>query len=654
MFSTIEGKLVEDRDNSNDLAAVQRMVSLIGTRMSLPIQPFADEGLADVIFRAACENGYVRVSLIAQVLGMAVNKRMTHESLARANLDPLAIANLLGTRTEDDARGLIYPWLDEALTRIVFFGRNVRAKGFFVTGRRVAPVALEQRCYQRAAWSVAGLGFDPETRQRLLSKCPECGNRLGYNIAYKIWACSPCFSEGNVVDFRKSQLGTVKVDDEQALEFAVNLIDPRVPVDRVDLHHLPSELRKFDPGELFQLIVGLAEKLEAKESPSDTADAPSPSYLAAASRALMNWPQGLDQLSERLMIDEKGSLGRAHCGHNPLRSATSAVSPELAQLVIPSYYRARDSRLSSDIATLRVNDRTSAEMRVGIADLEATGEWRAKRGNVTASSLRLMVDHCLATNQGISETQASYMQLAASPQFRAMSNLYGIPIPFLPDVVDFDTGQERLVFGSTAHVGSIGTLGEVLRQVAQSGAPPRGCLPLADAVSSLCIARVNPWPAVFAGLASGAVEFYFGSRESLPLSKRIVVREFRSLSAVLRGIRDDPHLGTRKADIRTVASILGLSVAIAKRWQARGLLPTDPTMDMVWAQKERFIAVTEVQHLLQIAGDRNSNIRAVLKELRDAGVSEHGRKVRNSLIKLYDRDQVQSYFGARFAPTISD
>jgi hypothetical protein len=622
--------------------------------MSLPIQPFADEGLADVIFRAACENGYVRISLIAQVLGMAVNKRMTHESLARANLDPLAIANLLGTRTEDDARGLIYPWLDQARTRIVFFGRNVRARGFFVTGRRLAPVALNQHCYQRAAWSVAGLGFDPETRQRLLSRCPECGNRLGYNIAYEIWACSSCFSERKVVDFRKAQLGIVKVEDEEALEFAVNLIDPRVPVDRVDLHHLPSELRKFDPGELFQLIVGLAEKLEARESPSDMADAPSPSNLAAASRAILNWPQGLDQLSERLMIDEKGSPGRAHSGHNPLRSATSAVSPELAQLIVPSYYRARDSRLSSDMATLRVNDLASAEMHVVITDLEATGEWRAKRGNVTARSLRLVVDHCLNTNQRISETQATYMQLAVLPQFRAMSDRYGIPIPFLQGVVDFDGGQERLVFGPTEHVGSIGTLGEVLRQVAQSGAPPRGCLALADAVSTLCIARANPWPAVFASLVSGAVQFWFGSRESLPLSKRLMVCDFPSLSAILRGNRDYAHLRNRKADIRTVASILGLSVAIAKRWQARGVLPADPTMETVWAHKERFITVTEVQNLLQFAGDRNSNIRTVLKELRDAGVTEHGRRVRNSLIKLYDRDRVSSYFGARLAPTMSD
>lgn len=367
-----------DGDNSNELVAVHRMASLIGTRMSVPVQPFADEGLADIIFRAVCENGYIRVSLIAQVLGMAVNKRMTHESLARANLDPLSIADLLGTRTEDDTRGLMYPWLDNARTRMVFFGRKVRAKGFFVSSRRVAAIALEQRCYQRAAWSIAGLGFDPETRQRLLSKCPGCGKRLGYDVAYEIWTCSPCFSKGKIVDFRRSREDIVKVDDEQALAFAVNLIDPRVPVGSIDLHDLPLELRKFEPGELFQLIVGLAEKLEAKESPSDTATTPSPSNLADASRAILNWPQGLDHFSERLIIDERGSSGRAHSGHNPLRSAASAVSPELAELIVPSYYRARDALLSRDIATLRVNNLASAEARIRVTDLEATGEWRAK------------------------------------------------------------------------------------------------------------------------------------------------------------------------------------------------------------------------------------------------------------------------------------
>lgn len=337
-------------DNAEELAVVERMIGLIGTRMSVPVQPFPDEGLADVLFRAACENGYTRVSIIARSLGLPSGKRMTHESLARAALDPRALADLLGTRAADDALRLVYPWRDKARTRLMFFGREVRAKGFFVSHRRLAPGVLQDRCYQRAAWSILGLGFDPETREMLLDRCPECGKRLVYDTPVEIWTCSNCFSKGKFVDLRRSSHDIAQVEDKSALDFAVELIDPGVPVGSVHMRDLPRELRVFGAGEIFQLIVGLAQKLEPNGKSTGTMPTPSPANLAAASRAVLDWPHGLEALSDRL-VREGSAHGQTKRERNPLRSAASAVSRELAQLVTASYYPARDRRLST-IASL--------------------------------------------------------------------------------------------------------------------------------------------------------------------------------------------------------------------------------------------------------------------------------------------------------------
>jgi len=305
--------------NDDEFEAIARQVELIGQRLSVPIQPRGEEGIAEVLFRAACENGFRKTSTFAGILGLG-RREMTPQSLAREHLDATRLADFLGTRTRTDVESVIYPKLDRFGNRIRFFGRDVALKGFFTSHRRIAPRSLADNLTLKAVWGVAGLSFDPDTRETLLTRCPECGERASYTIGIALELCPGCYRKEVLVDFRKYPQPIAEADDNEALDFALALINPRLSIEQLDFNILHACLAGHGPGELFQLISHMAV---AWENSLNTAWLVSPAAqaLATASRAILDWPYGMGRFSEAIIR------------RNPMRQDPSTLAYAVCQSV---------------------------------------------------------------------------------------------------------------------------------------------------------------------------------------------------------------------------------------------------------------------------------------------------------------------------------
>lgn len=638
-----------------DRDVVARMVDLIGTRLSVPIQPYPVEGLADVLYRAACANGYQATSMLGRALGLQKTKRMTPESLARANIEHRAVADLLGTRRPTDAVGLICPKLDEAGTRILFFGREVRAKGFFVSHRRVAPRSLQLEPYQRAAWSVAGLGFDPETREMLLSRCPICGERPGFDVAIEIEYCSSCHVRGRTVNFGDCQYlqERVHVDDEEALSFATNLIDPRVPADDTEIRKVARDLRHFGPGQLFQLIVGMATNLEriSTGEPASERQSPAPGSLAAAARAVLDWPRGFQMFAEnlRLLYLKRPAPARQR-GYHPMRGASLSVGPDLRKMVLDCAQEARHSALYSGVASIAAP--SVGNGLNGTCRIEEEGLWQARRGKPGLPGLERVLSHCLEHDQQIGQVEAAYMFLIGSPQVQALSSRWGVPLPFVQDlfgVTTLEHASTSALMALTHASGPANTLEPSIVEVGLPGSPPTGAIPLWEAVSALCARPINPWPDVFVALKNRRIACWMDPRNELSLVDRVYVSDFDALRDILSGVAEGDHIPRRKADLHAVASVLGLSALRCASWQRRGIVSIHPTFTDLWVARESFITTSEVQRRLVMNGAAAAKLLEISREISGAGCVTIGPKARKALITLHRRADVEAHYGARLA-----
>ncbi|TAY13992.1 hypothetical protein [Rhizobium leguminosarum] len=569
---------------------------------------------------------------------------MTPEGLTKANLNAEALADLLGTRRPGDTEHLMCPLLDAAGTKICFFGREVRAKSFFVSYRRLSPTALRNSCYQPAAWSVAGLAFDPESREMLLDRCPVCDERLGYENAVEIWTCAGCYSRGEIVDLRTAKKERVRVDDEDALAFAVSLIDPRLPVEQVNLEPVAPELRMFGPGQLFQLIVGMARKFSPDRPGRAGGSSPDPKDLATASRAMLDWPHGLAEFAERLRLGMRAASnpGRYH----PIRSLAASQDPVLRDLIMATARNARDAALVGNLTLIAKSSRSDRKCTT-----EPAGSLRTWRGNIGLTSLHYAIDDFLAAGEGPNEHDAAYMTLACSSEYRAFSDRCGVPMPFLQDVLAIEhTGDDAKAAAPSLSVPKLtpyDRLERIVRHSAFRDNSTTGGISLRDAVSALNRRAGNPWPAVFSAISEGRLPVCWRNSGNRPWGECMIVHDFIAVQATLASVEDGQHLAKRNADLRTVASVLALSMAKVRSWQNLGELPRDLTVGGLWSFREKYMSVGEAQRRLFMNGETSSTVRMVRREIDEAECVPKGRLKRGAVLSLYDRRELESHFATR-------
>lgn len=281
-----------------------------------PVTPLPDENLAGLIARAAGANIYPHARDVLSLAGLETIRPETIVSRHHDNV--VELADVLGT-TPGQLTALFQPALDER--QIDFFGTNLRIKHRETRLRRVSPRALADKAYVRAIWSVKPLSFDPSTRETLISRCPVCDGKLGFTQTWGVEFCEHCIGNDEdglpipIVDLRDFLQPLVEVDDEEALDFVVALIDPNSNGRQFSLH---DTLTGMSRGDLFEMALALAAAIGAENegvevnsaAGSRRKEGAGPKELAMAGRALLNWPTGFDELPRQFATSAEKRSGQ--------------------------------------------------------------------------------------------------------------------------------------------------------------------------------------------------------------------------------------------------------------------------------------------------------------------------------------------------------
>ncbi|MBY3178132.1 hypothetical protein HFO27_26425 [Rhizobium leguminosarum] len=260
---------------------------------AFPIEPRPGEGIPDLLLRATSENGFHSMRVVSLMLGCAENISWSHSALTSRPVDAVAIATVLGLES-DRIQEMLY---GSHPGPINFFG--ARISSFYLgRARRIAPTHLKQKEYQKAVWGLRCFSFDPESREKLVDRCP-CGLPLTFERSAALNFCTGCGA-----DLREIRSSNVDIADERALDFILSLIDPCA--DRSRQWDIDEALRQFSRGELFTLVVESAKLLHLhmtgwKNTKKSSYTIPHNFLIDAADRVL-NWPNGFFEMA--ILIQE--------------------------------------------------------------------------------------------------------------------------------------------------------------------------------------------------------------------------------------------------------------------------------------------------------------------------------------------------------------
>ncbi|MEH2472394.1 transposase-like protein [Nitrobacteraceae bacterium AZCC 2299] len=226
-------------------------------------RPIPDESLLGYVSRAlsrtVCNSLYLAFNLIGKV---HAKQRPRPYNLTTEDVDGLA---RLFKVDPEQFRARLYPWGTfehaEELT-IEFFGTKIRAQYFEAEIRRVSPRSLSISPHHKAIWDLRPFSFDPDTRERLLDRCPICKSRLGWSTMYGPFRCDKCAKEqGLSTDLRDFPQPIIEVDDEEAVNFVVGLVDPSLEKRAAAMRLVPDELSSATSSDLFDAVISIASVL---------------------------------------------------------------------------------------------------------------------------------------------------------------------------------------------------------------------------------------------------------------------------------------------------------------------------------------------------------------------------------------------------------
>ncbi len=198
---------------------------------------------------------------------------------------------------------------------INFFGVRIRADYREKRVRRVSPRALAKPPYHhRAIWDLRIFSFDPETREQLLDRCPECRKPLGWMRALGTQYCDHCRGENGLpsVFLPDYPQPTIEVADQEALDFVTGLVDPDPERRRAARRMAKGVWAKLHEEILFESAVAFACTLtmapsdrpgrKRLERPKDVHEYArfTPEVLASAGRTIIGWPEAFFAIADKI------------------------------------------------------------------------------------------------------------------------------------------------------------------------------------------------------------------------------------------------------------------------------------------------------------------------------------------------------------------
>lgn len=279
--------------------------------------PFPGESLLGFVTRALSISPVKQLQRGLALAGLATGAPASIATTLVGDREVAGVATLLRT-TPDEIRQRTYadaPLGHNRRDMIEFFGVPMRAHYRESKIRRVSPQALKIGPYHRAVWELRPFSFDPQTRGRLIDTCPVCDQKLGWSRAQGPAMCDRCVDGSGFpnVDLRDFPQPVVEVDDDEALAFVTNLVDPDPDRRAAARRLLPKRWTEFSNGDLFETVMAFASGLTMDPSSSKHAQGRAkngehfsrltPEMLALAGRAIIGRESGFSALAARYRLD---------------------------------------------------------------------------------------------------------------------------------------------------------------------------------------------------------------------------------------------------------------------------------------------------------------------------------------------------------------
>ena len=196
--------------------------------------------------------------------------------------------------------------------RIDFFGVPLRVRYRESVLRRVSPRALAISPHHRALHDLRPFSFCPETLEELLDACPVCHEPLGWYTTTGVAFCEHCVDGEGIarVDLRDFPQPIIRIDDEAALRFLTDLINPDPLVREKALANVDRRLSEYGPGDLFEFAILMARAVATPPSMDsmrmrnlrarEDFEFLTPGLLARTGRALMEWRSGFQAIADSM------------------------------------------------------------------------------------------------------------------------------------------------------------------------------------------------------------------------------------------------------------------------------------------------------------------------------------------------------------------
>jgi transposase len=642
-------------------------------KLIIPVEPHADESLAGFVVRATARNHLRNPHAAlrdAGILTTRLLKSLSSRSPALADRiaawagteNVVAIANMFN-RPIDGRNG----WID-------FFGEPLRAFYRLPGRRRIAPATLKKVGRVKAMWGLGPFSFDTVTKERLIDACPQCCRPLGWTQTYGIAYCDHCSRPETFdqftwlypdVDLRDFPQEKVEVEDEEALNFLTNLIDPEPERKTRARKLIPDMWSSLANGDLFEVGMTFAAMLNIDHWDNRTAvrrraragegwNWLTPRMLSIGGRAIMGGQAGFEafgdivrsEVADRPRVKRYGKAAEI----GPLSIVDPALCGEAKKILARATTAYVAARRDPDMVPLRNLMRKHAISQHGLKALADSGLVAARKVNGVKRGPTLMSEKAL--QPFIVEKTASISETRAAPAV-GLHPMYLLELAkrgFLTPV----EGPVLLLMKAERYYtrASVDALVErIAASVTQRATPD--CTRLSVALRACGIGAV-PWPGIVEAILDGRLEVFDieSDKSRRGLGNLLAVRDKERFSSLVRD-----ELNRNQGDVWTwignaaASEILGVNETVV--WslvKAGGLQKHDEgplyspfRREEVESVKTRLIFTSEITSAGQFKTYREASAW-----LREHTILPHFELKRGGW-KVYLRTDVEAKLSARVA-----
>lgn len=620
-----------------------------GRRLRFPIDMHDRESIPGAIARGVREQVMVRT---APVLA-AANVRMKHigysQIATRDELQRLAYVARVPARKFLDRAGQRLQEKSGGKSMETRFGSLVMPRAFLeLEGRRIGPLSVDRAHYHRLSWMNLLLPYCPESLERLVDTCGECGTRLGWRYAVGLASCDLCDAE-----IKASSAPPLPDDLAEEYRLFADLSSPDTI--RVDdaLERMPEALRHIGAGQLVRLSLllgGLVHDAPDAFSRNRVTDLP-PATLALVATAgtalLRSWPQGLrdwvaertehlrdrpeviERLRSRLqrIVDRQMETG-------DIVDVVSTALPDLRQHAAHGFSHGRSYYLYKGVQNL---------LGLSSPRMEALKSWKGikfRRLNTAVGKEQGQFD--------VEQIDGLVPAFRDAVDLNACTGLFRLPLYAIEQlsgakVLEWENNQALLATGGRDKVrgASVRHLVERLNGGRKEGRTPADCVSLSSG-SKLIGGRFKPWAAMLDALVSGRVPYWL--RDGHPSTATIMIRasDLGRFSTVVdpeppAGLTTSSHINQKdSAEVlnATTASLMALSGRYALPFEQQGMgLATsrervlEVAAEIAWAGEichHLQLHPTKVARVLSGLGTRTIQSGWCRRHLVDQGILPRG------------------------------